>query len=258
MAVAAGRRAFIGGNWKCNKTLSEVSELAAGISQLCAESNADVMVSPTPIYLPAVLANASNGLIVSSQNVSASSFGAFTGEIAPEQLLDLGVRWTIIGHSERRKYYGESDSVVTTKVKQSLEKGLNVVACFGETHAQREAGETDRVVLSQVRAIAEGAAGHWGNVVLAYEPVWAIGTGLTCDAGEAQRVCALLRTTLSSTVSSQVAQATRIIYGGSVKAKNCQTLMAKPDIDGFLVGGASLSVEKFAPIIASAKMMSNL
>lgn len=249
--AAAARKHFVGGNWKCNKTLAEVSELAAGISA-CLTGGVDVMVSPSPLYLPAVLANASNGLIVSSQNVSATGFGAFTGEIAPEQLLDIGVQWTIIGHSERRKYYGEIDEVVTTKVKQALEKGLSVVACFGETKAQRDAGETDHVVLTQLGAIVRGATGHFDRLVLAYEPVWAIGTGLTCDGDEAQRVCALLRNNLKH-VSFEVANNTRIIYGGSVKPNNCQGLIAKPDIDGFLVGGASLSVEKFAPIINSAK-----
>merc|ERR1712107_128613 len=148
---------------------------------------------------------------------------------------------------------GEGDDVVTTKVRNALDNGLKVIACFGETKLQRDDNITDQVNQIQLAAIVKGVPeGKWGDVVLAYEPVWAIGTGDVCGEDEADRVCAMLRKSVASMVSEQVANAVRIIYGGSVKPKNCDGLIAKPDIDGFLVGGASLKVDTFVPIIKSA------
>lgn len=252
--MAANRVNFVGGNWKCNKMGGELVALTQAICNFDL-NGVDVVVAPTPIYLSAIL-EASKGcaLQVSSQNVSATGTGAYTGEIAPAQLTDLGIKWTIIGHSERRAKYGESDEVVQTKVKNALGNGLKVIACFGETLQHRQEGVTMDVVLRQVKAICDGVdKAKWGDVVLAYEPVWAIGTGKTCGKEDAQDVCGKLRSWLNNNVSSEVAQSTRIIYGGSVKPKNCQQLIAMTDIDGFLVGGASLKAELFEPIVTSAR-----
>jgi len=252
--MAANRVNFVGGNWKCNKFGNELVALTQAISKFDM-NGVDVVVAPTPIYLSSVL-EASKGsmLQVSSQNVSAKGTGAFTGEIAPTQLVDLGIKWTIIGHSERRSYYGENDDVVQTKVENALKNGLRVIACFGETLEERNKGITMDVVLRQVKAICNGVEGaQWKDVVLAYEPIWAIGTGKTCGKEDAQNVCGNLRCWLVDNVSADVAGRTRIIYGGSVKPKNCEELIAMEDIDGFLVGGASLKAELFEPIVTSAR-----
>jgi len=255
--AAAARKNFVGGNWKCNKTLSELTDLAKGIQGGIGDVNVDVIVSPSPCYLaPIAEVCAGSSVMCSAQNMSASGFGAYTGEIAPDQLKDLNIGWAIIGHSERRKYYGEANDVVTTKVRNALDNGLKVIACFGETKLQRDDNITDQVNQIQLAAIVKGVPeGKWGDVVLAYEPVWAIGTGDVCGEDEAQRVCKMLRASVSSLVSEEVANAVRIIYGGSVKPKNCDGLIAKPDIDGFLVGGASLKVDSFTTLIKSASTM---
>merc|ERR1719167_1618184 len=217
-------------------------------------NDVDVIVAPSPCYLSNVAAMCKDSPVqCSAQNMSASGFGAFTGEIAPDQLKDLSIGWTIIGHSERRKYYGEGNDVVTTKVRNALDNGLKVIACFGETKLQRDDNITDQVNQIQLAAIVKGVPeGKWGDVVLAYEPVWAIGTGDVCGEDEAERVCEMLRSFVASNVNEDVAKAVRIIYGGSVKPKNCEGLIAKPNIDGFLVGGASLKAETFLPIVSSA------
>jgi len=252
--AAAARKNFVGGNWKCNKTLAELTDLAKGIQAGMGNANVDVVVSPSPCYLASISAVcADSAVMCSAQNMSATGFGAYTGEIAPGQLKDLNIGWTIIGHSERRKYYGEGNDIVTTKVQNALNNGLKVIACFGETKLQRDDNITDQVNQIQLAAIIKGVPeGKWGDVVLAYEPVWAIGTGDVCGEDEAERVCAMLRKSVASMVSEEVAQSVRIIYGGSVKPKNCEGLIAKPNIDGFLVGGASLKVDSFIPIIKSA------
>jgi len=254
MAEAAAKRNFVGGNWKCNKTLGELKDLAKGIQGGMDGMNVDVIVSPSPCYLSEIAGVCGDSsLMCSSQNVSATGFGAYTGEIAPDQLKDLNIGWTIIGHSERRKYYGESNDVVTTKVTNALSNGLKVIACFGETKLQRDDKTTDQINQIQLAAIIKGVPeGKWGDVVLAYEPVWAIGTGDVCGEDEAERVCGMLRSFVAANVSDDVAKAVRIIYGGSVKPKNCEGLIAKPNIDGFLVGGASLKVDSFTTIIKSA------
>lgn len=248
------KKNFVGGNWKCNKTLSELTDLVKGIQGGMDGMNVDVIVSPSPCYLANIAAAcAGSGVMCSAQNMSATGFGAFTGEIAPDQLKDLGIGWTIVGHSERRKYYGESNDEVTTKVANALANGLKVIACFGETKLQRDDKCTDQINQISLAAIIKGVpADKWCDVVLAYEPVWAIGTGDVCGEDEAERVCGMLRKFVSNMVNPQVAQAVRIIYGGSVKPKNCQALIAKPNIDGFLVGGAALKVDTFVPIIKSA------
>jgi len=275
---ASGKRTpFVGGNWKCNGTVKSVTELANGLAEFAAKSdatsNVDVLVSPISIQIPLVQSLLSKtSLIVACQNVSATGTGAYTGEIAPSQLIDLGVNTTLIGHSERRKYYGETNAVTATKVTNALSAGLNVVCCLGESLEEREANKVEAVCFASLGAVAKGVkdfeeskekekaseVSAWASVVIAYEPVWAIGTGVACDADKAQATHKVLRKWFAENVSAEVAQSIRIIYGGSVKPKNCAELIAQPDIDGFLVGGASLKAETFGPIIESASKQAKL
>lgn len=168
--------------------------------------------------------------------------GAFTGEVSPAQLKDVGATWVILGHSERRQVFGESDELIAQKVVHALDQGLKVIACIGETLQEREAGQTEAVVFRQSKALTD-VIKDWTNVVVAYEPVWAIGTGKTATPDQAQEVHGALRKWLADNVSADVASALRIQYGGSVTAANCKELASQPDIDGFLVGGASLKPE---------------
>lgn len=179
---------------------------------------------------------------VSAQNCYKVPKGAFTGEISPAMISDIGVKWVILGHSERRHIFGENDELIAEKVAHALESGLQVVACIGEKLDEREGGKTEEVVFNQTKAIADKIK-DWSKVVIAYEPVWAIGTGKTATPQQAQEVHKKLREWLSKHVSDRVANETRIVYGGSVTASNCVELGKEPDIDGFLVGGASLKPE---------------
>jgi triosephosphate isomerase len=185
---------------------------------------------------------------VSAQNISQYKNGAYTGEISAEMLKDAQIPWVILGHSERRHVFGESDVVVGDKVKIALDNGLRVMACIGEKLDERESGKTQAVNERQLAAILKTVGGNWSNVVSAYEPVWAIGTGKTASPEQAQEVHDQLRAWLKSNVSADVSKQTRILYGGSVTEKNAADLISKPDVDGFLVGGASLK-EGFADII---------
>lgn len=179
---------------------------------------------------------------VAAQNCYKVAKGAFTGEISPAMIKDVGVTWVILGHSERRHVFGESDELIGQKVAHALSEGVGVIACIGEKLDQREAGITETVVAEQTKFIADNVK-DWSKVVLAYEPVWAIGTGKTATPQQAQEVHAKLREWLKAHVSDQVAQSVRIIYGGSVTGGTCKELASQPDIDGFLVGGASLKPE---------------
>jgi len=197
-----------------------------------------------------------DAFIVSSQNVSATKQGAFTGEIAADQLADLGLTTTIIGHSERRAMFGDTNAVITEKVKQALAAKLKVVACLGETLEERKQDKVEEVCFASLQAIADALGGDkaaWDQIVIAYEPVWAIGTGVACDKEKAQATHASLRKWFKENVSEDVAASIRIIYGGSVKPANCEELIAQPDIDGFLVGGAALKADLFGPIIKAAQ-----
>merc|ERR1719277_2760550 len=189
------------------------------------------------------------GMCAATQNVSATGFGAFTGELAAEHLEDCGIGWTLIGHSERRKLYGETDADTAKKVERCQEKGIKVIFCIGESLEEREAGKTDKVNKRMLDAVVEKVK-DWKKIVVAYEPVWAIGTGKVATPDQAQDAHAAIRKMISSSVSEEVAQSVRILYGGSVTPDNCKELIAKPDIDGFLVGGASLK-PTFTDIITS-------
>jgi triosephosphate isomerase len=260
MTQSTSRKFLIGGNWKCNGTKNSVTELCQGLSKIDT-SSVDVVVSPISLHLQltqTLLEKCS--IFVACQNISATGTGAYTGEIAPTQLPDFGISWAIVGHSERRKYYGETDSVVTQKITNGLSASLNLIACLGETQTQRDNKQVKQVITTQLNAIIKGVTNdkHWANMVIAYEPVWAIGTGNTCSPKDAQEVCQLIRGIVSENVSKDVAASVRILYGGSVKPKNALELIQQPDIDGFLVGGASLKAQSFGEIIGHVRSQSKL
>ncbi|XP_066307408.1 triosephosphate isomerase, cytosolic-like [Miscanthus floridulus] len=253
----ASRKFFVGGNWKCNGTGEDVKRIVTVLNEaeVPSEDVVEVVVSPPFVFLQQVKALLRLDFAVAAQNCWVRKGGAFTGEISAEMLVNLQVPWVILGHSERRALLGESSDFVADKVAYALTQGLKVIACIGETLEQREAGTTMDVVAAQTKAIAEKIS-DWTNVVLAYEPVWAIGTGKVATPAQAQEVHDGLRKWLHSNVSPAVAESTRIIYGGSVNGANCKELAAQPDVDGFLVGGASLKPE-FVDIIKSATVKSS-
>lgn len=211
---------------------------------------ADVVIACPAIYLEHTKNHLPAFISVAAQNCYKANSGAFTGEISPAMIADCGAKWVIIGHSERRAIFGESDKLVGEKVGFALDNSLKVIACIGETLQERESGKTFDVVGRQIQAIAEFVkdAERWKNVVVAYEPVWAIGTGKVATTDQAQEVHAMLRKWLSKNVNEAVSQSTRVIYGGSVTGDNCRDLIKQHDIDGFLVGGASLKPD-FVKII---------
>jgi len=245
------RKFFVGGNFKMNGNTESLTTVMNGINNTEFDpSTVDVVVGAPACYLPLChgLADASK-CKVAAENVHTVAKGAFTGEISADMVADLGLSWAILGHSERRHVFGESDETIGTKVKYALSKGLNVIACIGEKLDQREAGNTFKVNEDQMKSIiANVSSDQWNKVVIAYEPVWAIGTGVTATPEQAQEVHAHLRQWLVSEVSQEVSDNLRILYGGSVNGKNCRELAKKEDVDGFLVGGASLKPE-FSEII---------
>lgn len=252
-----GRKFFVGGNWKCNGTTEEVKKIVGTLNEATVpgEDVVEVVVSPPYVFLPFVKSLLRSDFHVAAQNVWVRKGGAYTGEISAEMLVNLDIPWVIIGHSERRQLLNESNEFVADKVAYALSLGLKVIACIGETLEQREAGTTVAVVAEQTKAIAAKVT-NWDNVVLAYEPVWAIGTGKVATPAQAQEVHADLRKWLKDNVSAEVAASVRIIYGGSVNGGNSKELASQPDVDGFLVGGASLKPE-FIDIINSATVKKN-
>lgn len=206
-----------------------------------------VVVAPSTVYLTYVKSKLSDKVQVAAQNCHNVAKGAFTGETSPDMLLDLGISWVILGHSERRHVFGEKDDLIGKKIQYALEKGMQVIPCIGEKLEEREAGTTEKVVFEQMTTI-KNHVDDWSRVVIAYEPVWAIGTGKVATPEQAQEVHQKLRKWLADNVSEAVSKSTRIIYGGSVSAGNCKELAKQPDVDGFLVGGASLKPE-FSEII---------
>ena len=248
------RTPLIAGNWKMNKTVSEALELISGIKQgLARAPGVDILVCPPYTALAtAVEATAGSPIAVGAQSVHWEESGAFTGEIAASMLTELGVKYAIIGHSERRQYFGETDASVNQRLKATLSAWLTPVVCIGETLAQREQGDTEAVVSGQIQGGFEGLTPEqMQRTVVAYEPIWAIGTGLTATPKQAQDVHAFVRSRLRSAFGD-VADSVRVLYGGSVKPASTAALMAQPDIDGALVGGASLKAEDFLGIITQA------
>jgi len=242
-----GRQFFVGGNFKMNGTIKSIRDIVHNLNNAKLDPNTEVVISPPSLYLLLAREHLRKGLEVASQNVFDKPNGAFTGEISVDQLKDSGITWTILGHSERRVILSEDDSFVATKTKAALNGGLGVILCCGESLEQREKGVTVQHVTSQLKAVADKVQ-DWSKIVIAYEPIWAIGTGKVATTEQAQEVHKAIREWLASDVSKEAAEKTRILYGGSVSAKNCKDLAKQPDIDGFLVGGASLKPE-FVDII---------
>jgi len=229
---------FVGGNWKMNCSKKQADEIIALFAKGSLSAKAEIVIAPPALYLEYVKSKLPANVGLAAQNCYKEASGAFTGEISPEMIKDIGVEWVIIGHSERRAIFHEDDALIGAKVKHALAAGVKVIACVGETLQEREANKTEEVVFRQTKAIAENIT-NWDNVVLAYEPVWAIGTGKTASPEQAQEVHVKLREFLEKNFKKNV----RIIYGGSVTGKNCKELGAQKDVDGFLVGGASLKPE---------------
>jgi triosephosphate isomerase (TIM) len=248
------RRPLIAGNWKMNHGGASACTLAAEIAQRAtAFDKVDIVVAPPFTALAAVAHELQKTRIaVAAQNLHAKDSGAFTGEVSAPMLLESGAKWVIIGHSERRQFFGEIDASVAEKVAAALGKGLRPIACVGETLAEREAGNTLAVVSRQVDAFAKTLAAQTGVGVIAYEPVWAIGTGKVAGPEQAQEVHAAIRAQLAK-IGQDFAEKTQILYGGSVKGSNAPGLLGCTDIDGALVGGASLDATDFAAIAAAAQ-----
>jgi len=245
------RRPIVAGNWKMNLDRRQARELAAAVAGRRGEAAAvDLVLCPPAVYLETVAAAVAPGdVALGGQNVHEQTAGAFTGEVAPGMLVDLGCRYVIVGHSERRTLCGESDAVVNAKTKAALAAGLVPIVCVGETLEEREAGRTHDVIATQVSGSLAGLGGtDLGRTVVAYEPVWAIGTGKVATPEQAQEVHAAIRGLLASLASPATAAGIRIQYGGSVKPDNAAVLAAQPDIDGALVGGASLKADDFLAI----------
>ncbi len=249
------RKTIIAGNWKMYKTLKEGQELVVGLRRdLFQIEDVDIIVCP-PYTLLAYLADAleTSNIAIGGQDVYWQDEGAFTGEISPLMLKDIGCKFVIIGHSERRQYFGETNESVNKKIKAALKHGLTPIVCVGETLSQREAGQTFKVFDDQIaNGLKEMTAEEVLKIIIAYEPVWAIGTGKTATAAQAQEAQKYIRDLLRKMYNSEVADTVRIQYGGSVKPENIVELMNQPDVDGALVGGASLKAETFAEIVKKA------
>jgi len=246
------RKPIIAGNWKMNKTASEARDLATAIIPLVKDvKDRDVVLAPPFTSLQAVAESIKKtGIALAGQNLYWEDKGAYTGEISAEMLLELGCKYVIIGHSERRQYFGETDETVNKRLRQALNKGLLPIVCGGETLGERESGKANAVIEGQLKgALKDVTAAEMERVVVAYEPVWAIGTGKTATPEQAQEIHQFIRANIKALYDDATAAALRIQYGGSVTPDNVSTLMAMPDIDGALVGGASLKPESFAALV---------
>ena len=250
----AKRRAVIAGNWKMNKNRAEAKVLITELLPLVKDADCEVVLCTPYTNLETALAlTEGTNVKVGAENCHWAESGAFTGEISAPMLKELGVQYVIIGHSERRQYFGETDETVARRVRAALDSGLEVILCVGETLEQREADITGEIIAIQVKkALAGVTAEELRHIIIAYEPVWAIGTGKTATADQAEEVCGQIRKVIGEVYGEAVAEATTIQYGGSMNAKNCDGLLAQPDIDGGLIGGASLKAPDFAAIVAAA------
>ena len=243
------RKAVIAGNWKMNKTPAEASALIEEIKPLVADADCGVVVCVPFVDLQAALeAAAGSNIAVGAQNCHFEKSGAFTGEVSAPMLASMGVEYVVLGHSERRTYFGETDVTVNKRTLAALENGLKVILCVGEYLEQREQGVTAEIVAMQTKIALQGVSAEaLKNVIIAYEPVWAIGTGKTATADQAEEVCAVIRGVIAGLYGQAAADAMTIQYGGSMNAKNADELVAKPDVDGGLIGGASLKAPDFSP-----------
>ena len=250
------RRAIIAGNWKMNMTPSEAEAAVKKTAELTSGMDGCEVVLCVPFVdiQTAVASAAGTAVKIGAQNVHFAEKGAYTGEISAKMLLECGIEYVIIGHSERRQYFGETDETVNKRTKAALEAGLKVILCLGEVLEQRQAGITSEIVSMQTKLDLAGiTADEMKRVIIAYEPVWAIGTGLTATPDQAEEVCALIRETLAGLYGADVAAATTIQYGGSMNDGNAAELLSKENVDGGLIGGASLVPEKFLKIVEAAQ-----
>lgn len=246
------RKPIVAGNWKMNGTSHFSAQMTEQLNlHVNSISGVEVVVSPPAVYLSQVQ-NLAAGIACAAQNVHFESAGAYTGEISVQMLQDIGCKYVLIGHSERRQMFAESDQVVAQKVRAVLESSVNPILCIGESLEERKSGSAFTVVKQQVSSALEGLAFDAEKLVIAYEPIWAIGTGETATPEQAQEIHAYIRSMIASEISAEAAEKIRILYGGSVSAATAQELFAQPDIDGGLVGGASLKVEDFKIICSAA------
>lgn len=249
------RKKIIAGNWKMNKSVAEAEDLASGIRRALAEvADVDVVLCP-PFTATKVVGDiiADTAIKLGAQNMHWEGYGAYTGEVCAAMLRDLYCHYVILGHSERRMYFHETDEVVNRKIKAALEGNLIPIVCVGETQEEREAEQTEEVVGRQLRNGLVDLSGDLKKLVIAYEPVWAIGTGLTASPQQAQDVHAFIRGVLQEVFDEDTAQSIRIQYGGSMKPANAVELLAQPDIDGGLIGGAALDARSFTEIVQAAQ-----
>lgn len=252
------RKNIVAGNWKMNNNLAESKALVQGLKKQLEAGKSDntrVIVSPTFVNLAAVVEEAKGSAIeVAAQNMHQEANGAYTGEISADMLKGIGVEIVILGHSERREYFGEDDALLAKKVDAALANGLEVIFCFGEELADRKSGNQNVIVEGQLKnALFHLGADAWSKIVLAYEPVWAIGTGETASSDQAQEMHAFIRQLLTDKYGADLAAEISVLYGGSCKPANADEIFSKEDVDGGLIGGASLKAEDFYGVIAAAK-----
>ena len=250
------RKAIIAGNWKMNKTPNEAKELLSQITPLVKDADCDVIACVPYVDLQVALeATQGTNVKIGAENCHWAKSGAFTGEISADMLKAMGIEYVIIGHSERRQYFGETDVTVNQRVRAALDAGLTVILCVGELLSEREQGITAETVSLQTKVALQGVtADELKRIVIAYEPVWAIGTGLTATADQAEEVCAIIRQVLADLYCAECAQGVTIQYGGSMNDANAAELLSKENVDGGLIGGASLVAEKFAAIVKAASV----
>ena len=248
------RKAVIAGNWKMNKTPSQAKALLGEIAPLVKDADCEVIACVPYVDLcTAIEAVKGTNIKIGAENCHWAESGAFTGEISTGMLTELGVEYVVLGHSERRQYFGETDETVNKRTKAALAAGLKPIVCVGELLWERECGITEEVVARQIKLdLFDVSAEDVKKTIIAYEPVWAIGTGKTATAEQAEEVCAFIRATLTKLYGQETADAVTIQYGGSMNEKNCDELVAKENVDGGLIGGASLVAEKFAAIVKAA------
>ena len=248
------RKTIVAGNWKMNKTPSEAKALIEELKPLVASETSDVVFCVPAIDIPAAIEAAEgSNIAIGAENMYFEESGAYTGEIAPNMLTDLGVKYVIIGHYERREYFAETDETVNKRVRAALDNGLKVILCVGEVLEQREQGVTFEVVGMQTKIALQGvSADELENVIIAYEPVWAIGTGKTATADQADEVNGYIRQIIAELYGKDAADAFVVQYGGSMNAKNAEELLSKENVDGGLIGGASLKAEDFSIIVKAA------
>lgn len=248
------RKAVIAGNWKMNNTPAQTTALLNEMKPLVADADCDVVICAPFVDLPAAVEAAKGSNIkIGAENVHFKDSGAFTGEVSADMLLELGVEYVVIGHSERRQYFAETDQTVNLRTLKALEKGLKPIVCVGETLEQRELGYTETLLKYQTKmALTNVSAEQLENVIIAYEPVWAIGTGVTATADQADEGNGYVRQAIAEVYGAEAAEKVTIQYGGSMNAKNADELLSKVNVDGGLIGGASLKAEDFSVIVKAA------